>query len=207
MKLRLIIVLGIVLLACQVGAEESLVLRTQKDRENYTTGVNIVKTLKQQGGEINLDIVIQGMKDELLGEGQLVTEDTIPETMLASQSEMKQKQACRVIVSPDHYETICSRDDLQTLASSQALVQARKSDDEQTSAALFAATPAPPRVTAPQTRVISQALVQAQPPAQFQTFAELKGAQVQANGGPVKIERSDLAKRFGASWLKTQPRQ
>lgn len=207
MKLKLIIVLGVVLLACQVGAEEMLVLKTQQNRENYNTGVRIVRSLKQQGSEINLDILIQGMKDALTGEGHILTEDNVSETMVASQNELRQKQVCRVIEDQDLYESICKRAVLQTPASSQAQVQKRRSDEEQTFAALFVSTPAPPRVDSLRTSVLSQALVPKQSPVQFQTFADLLAAQAQANAdAQIKIERSDLARRFGVSWLKTQPR-
>jgi hypothetical protein len=206
MKLKLIIVLGILLLACQVDAGETLVLKTQQNRDNYNTGVRIVRSLKQQGGEINLDIVIQGMKDELLGEGRILTEDAVSETMVASQKELQQKQACRVIEDPGLYEAICKRDDPQALGP-HAQVRKQGSDEEQTFAALFVSTPAAPRGDSTRTRILSQALMQRQPPVQFQTFADLQAAQAQANDEPVKIERSDLARRFGESWLKTQPRQ
>ena len=145
MKLKLIIVLGIVLLACQVGAGETLALKTQKDIENYNAGVRIARSLRQQGGEINLDIVIQGMKDELTGEGHILTEDNVSETMVASQNELKQKQVCRVIEDPELYEAICKRDVPQTPASSQAQVQKQRSDEDQTFAALFVSTPAAPQ--------------------------------------------------------------
>src|ERR1700690_1260597 len=158
MKLKLIIILSVVLLACQVGAEETLVLKTQQNRENYNTGVRIVRSLKQQGGEINLDIVIQGMKDELTGEGHILTEDNISETMVASQNELRQKQVCRVIEDSDHYKAICERDVLQTPASSQTQVQKQKSEEERTFAALFVSSPAAPRLDSPRTSVLSQAL-------------------------------------------------
>jgi hypothetical protein len=207
MKLKLIIVLVIVLLASQAGAGETLALKTQKDMENYNTGVRIVRSLRQQGGEINLDIVIQGMKDELTGEGRILTEDNVSETMVASQNELKQKQVCRVIEDPQLYEALCKRADPQTPASSHAQVQKQRSDEDQTLAALFVSTPAAPQRIASRTGVLSQALIQRQPPVQFQTFSDLQAAQAQANDEPVKIERSDLARRFGESWLKTQPRQ
>ena len=174
MKLKLIIILGVLLLACQVGAEETLVLKTQKDKDNYNTGVKIVRSLKQQGGEINLDVVIQGMKDELTGEGHILTEDNVSETMVASQNELRQNQ---------------------------------KSDEERTVAALFVSTPDASQGYSPRTSVSSQVLVPIQPPVQFQTFADLQVAQAQANDEPVKIERSDLARRFSESWLKTHPSQ
>jgi Domain amino terminal to FKBP-type peptidyl-prolyl isomerase len=207
MKLRLITVLAIVLLAVQAGAGETLVLKTQKDKDNYNAGISIARSLRQQGGEINLDIVIQGMKDELTGERHIVTEDNVSETMVASQNELKQKQVCQVIDDPELYEAICNRTVPQAPASSQAQVQKQRSDEEQTFAALFASTPAAPRRIASQTGVLSQALMQRQAPVQYQTFADLQAAQAQVNDEPVKIERSDLARRFGEAWLKTQPHQ
>ena len=199
------IVLGIVLLACQAVAGEKIALKTQKDIENYNAGIRIARSLRQQGGEINLDIVIQGMKDELTGEGHILTEDNVSETLVASHNEMK--QVCRVIEDSELYEAICNRTDPQAPASSQAQVQKQRSDEEQTFAALFASTPAAPRRIASQTGVLSQALMQRQAPVQYQTFADLQAAQAQVNDEPVKIERSDLARRFGEAWVKTQPHQ
>ena len=172
MKLRSIIVLGIVFLACQAGAGETLALKTQKDIENYNAGVRIARSLRQQGGEINLDIVIQGMKDELTGEGHILKEDNVSENMVASQNELK--QVCRVIEDPELYQAICKRDVLQKPASSQTLVQKRRSDEDQTFAALFVSTPAAPQRIASRTGVLSQAFMQKQPPVQFQTFADLQ---------------------------------
>jgi hypothetical protein len=207
MKLRLPIVLAIVLLACQAGAGEKLALKAQKDIENYNTGVRIVRSLKQQGGEINLDIVIRGMKDELTGEGHILTEDNVSETMVASQDELKQKQVCQLIDDPELYEAICKRTDSQASASSQPQMQKQRSGEDQTFAALFVSTPAVPQRNASRAGVLSQGFVQRQAPIQFQTFGDLQVAQAQTNDEPVKIERSDLARRFGESWLKTQPRQ
>ena len=65
----------ITLLAAEASAAESITLKTKKDRENYTTGVTIVRNLKNQGGVINLDIVIKGMMDELTGYLLLTEED------------------------------------------------------------------------------------------------------------------------------------
>ena len=135
MKLRLLIVLAIVLLACQAGAGEKLGLKTQKDIENYNAGVRIARSLQQLGGEINLDIVIQGMKDELTGERHILTEDDLSETMVASQNELK--QVCRVIDDQELYEAICKRNNSQVPASSQAQAQKQRSDEEQTFSALF----------------------------------------------------------------------
>lgn len=75
--------LGVLLMAAPLYAEDQLVLKTQKDRENYATGVEFVKKLKQQGGAVNLDIVIRGMQDELTGDTLLMTDQDVP-TAVAS---------------------------------------------------------------------------------------------------------------------------
>jgi hypothetical protein len=75
--------LGVLLLAAPLYAEDQLVLKTQKDRENYATGVEFVKKLKQQGGAVNLDIVIRGMQDELTGDTLLMTDQNVPTAVAA----------------------------------------------------------------------------------------------------------------------------
>jgi len=83
MKMKWIAVVGVLLLASQVGAGDMQALKTQTDKDNYSIGVDIVRKLKQQGGVINLDLVIQGMKDEITGEQLLVSEDDIQNATVA----------------------------------------------------------------------------------------------------------------------------
>jgi len=75
--------LVVLLMAAPLYAEDQLVLKTQKDRENYATGVEFVKKLKQQGGAVNLDLVIRGMQDELTGETLLMTDQDVPTAVAA----------------------------------------------------------------------------------------------------------------------------
>ena len=58
-------VLGSALLTSQVSAEETPVLKTAKDKENYVIGVNLVRDCKKQG--IDLDLDIFGLPEALLG--------------------------------------------------------------------------------------------------------------------------------------------
>ncbi len=74
MTMKWTIFLGVVLLAVQAFGGEPQVLKTQKDKENYCTGIEFVRTLKQQGGAVDLDLVIQGIKDGLTGAKLLMTE-------------------------------------------------------------------------------------------------------------------------------------
>jgi len=56
-------VAGLVFLAMPASAGDATVLKTEKDKVNYAIGVNMINVLKQQGLEIDLDLVLQGMKD------------------------------------------------------------------------------------------------------------------------------------------------
>lgn len=82
----------IALFAIEAIAAEPISLKTRKDRENYTTGVTIVRILKQQGGEINLDIVIKGMMDELTGYQLLMTEDDIRQAAASIRAESTEQR-------------------------------------------------------------------------------------------------------------------
>jgi hypothetical protein len=81
----------IALLSAEAGAADSIILKTKKDKENYTTGVTIVRNLKNQGGVINLDIVIKGMMDELTGY-LLLTEEDIRLAEASIKAELTQKK-------------------------------------------------------------------------------------------------------------------
>jgi FKBP-type peptidyl-prolyl cis-trans isomerase FklB len=96
MKLRLMAVLGIVLLACQVNAGENLVLKDQKDKVIYSIGMNIGNNLKKQSIDVNPDVLAQGIKDALSGSKALMTEQEVNETIMAFQKEMSAKQIERL---------------------------------------------------------------------------------------------------------------
>ena len=99
MPLKWMVVLGVVLLAAQVLAEEPTVLKTAQDKVNYSIGVNVVRNFKQQGTEIDLDTLTQGMKDALAGGKLLMTEEELRKTMAAVQTEVIRKQKVAPIVA------------------------------------------------------------------------------------------------------------
>jgi FKBP-type peptidyl-prolyl cis-trans isomerase len=92
MKLKWIAVLGTVLLAAQVSAEEAPVLKSQQDKVNYGIGVSMGKSLKRMGIEVNQDLVVKGLKDELSGK-LLLSEEEIQKTLSEFQKDLQQKQA------------------------------------------------------------------------------------------------------------------
>ena len=87
-----ITILGAMFLVARVYAGDQRVL-TPMDKMNYATGVDIVRKLKQQGGIINLDLVIQGMKDELTDEHFLISEDELRKNMTAPPSGLRNELA------------------------------------------------------------------------------------------------------------------
>jgi len=90
--------LGIfVLVHPQVFAGEPVVLKTQQDKVNYSIGVSVIRNFKQQGLEIDLDVVMQGMKDALGDRQLLLNEEELRATLTAVQTEirLKQRQARR----------------------------------------------------------------------------------------------------------------
>jgi FKBP-type peptidyl-prolyl cis-trans isomerase FklB len=92
MKLKLIVILGILFLVSQVNAQENLVLKNQKDKISYIIGMDIGTNLKKQSIDIDSNILAKGVKDALAGTKPLLTEQEIQETMMAFKKEMMAKQ-------------------------------------------------------------------------------------------------------------------
>jgi FKBP-type peptidyl-prolyl cis-trans isomerase FklB len=92
MKVKMIVILGILFLVSQVNAQENLVLKNQKDKISYIIGMDIGTNLKKQSIDIDSNILAKGVKDALAGMKPLLTEQEIQETMVAFQKEMMVKQ-------------------------------------------------------------------------------------------------------------------
>src|SRR4030042_5942233 len=99
MKLRVIVVLGILFLVSQVDAQEKLVLKNQKEKVSYSIGLNIGRNLgsdlKKQSIDIDPNMVAKGVQDALSGANPLLSNEEIQETMVAFQNEMSEKQKQR----------------------------------------------------------------------------------------------------------------
>ena len=67
-------------------------LKTQKDKVNYSIGVSEVRKFKQEGIEIDLDMVTKGMKDALSGEKLLMSEEELQATIARLQGELRMRQ-------------------------------------------------------------------------------------------------------------------
>lgn len=61
------LIVGLGLLAVQAAAGDATTLKTDKERVNYAIGVNIISNIRQQGVDIDLDLVLKGMQDAYSG--------------------------------------------------------------------------------------------------------------------------------------------
>jgi FKBP-type peptidyl-prolyl cis-trans isomerase FklB len=92
MKLKLIVVLGLLILASPVYAEEKLVLKNQKEKVSYIIGLDIGGNLKRQSVDVDPNILAKGIRDALSGAKPVLSQEEIQETMVAFQKEMVAKQ-------------------------------------------------------------------------------------------------------------------
>ncbi len=79
----------------QASAEEAQVLKTQRDVQSYGIGVNIAKSFKRDDVDIDMDLLVKGMKDAMAGEKLLMPERDLRRAMNALQSELRQKAVAR----------------------------------------------------------------------------------------------------------------
>lgn len=94
MKLQwtgLCLVLMVAQIASQANAEETVALKTQKDMLSYSIGVSVAKNFKKQEADVDLDLMIKGLKDGLSGAKLLMTEKDMRKVMNMYQSEVRQK--------------------------------------------------------------------------------------------------------------------
>lgn len=106
MKQPYLVTLMVTLLITQVFAEESSVevteqdtkkvkplIKDERDKLSYSFGVNIGKNLKQQGVDVSLEALTQGIKDILLDLDPLMEQKEINEVLMAHRTERLAKQA------------------------------------------------------------------------------------------------------------------
>lgn len=93
MKSAWMAVLAVLVIAGSVVAEEPASLKSQKDKISYIIGLDIGGNFKRQGADVDLDILIKGIKDALSGNKPILSEDEIREVTTAFRQEMAKKQA------------------------------------------------------------------------------------------------------------------
>lgn len=84
---------GICLIAAPSRGEERQPFTFPGDKIQYAIGVEIARNFKNQGLELNLDLVMKGMRDGLSGEKLLVSEKELRSILISVQSDIRRKQS------------------------------------------------------------------------------------------------------------------
>ncbi len=92
MKLSLASVLCAVLITTPVLAAEKPELKTQKEKASYVIGLDMGNSLKRNKVDVDVDILIAGLRDALSGAKPLMTEQEMKETIMALQKDLQAKQ-------------------------------------------------------------------------------------------------------------------
>ena len=93
MNVILFALLAIGLQAAGAVAAETPVFKSDLDKINYGIGVEMARNFRKQGVELNLDMVVRGLKDGVNGEKLLIPEKELRKMMLSFQNELREKQA------------------------------------------------------------------------------------------------------------------
>jgi len=94
MKIKLSII-AIMFFASSVCAQEPE-LKAEKDKINYGIGVGVARNFQRQGINVDLDLVIKGMRDVLTGGKLSMTEEDLEKTMTAFQADVQKRYQERV---------------------------------------------------------------------------------------------------------------
>ncbi|HEX5446757.1 MAG TPA: FKBP-type peptidyl-prolyl cis-trans isomerase [Pirellulales bacterium] len=92
MKVRLLLVAALALMASPLAAQQPPQLRSLREKASYSFGMSMGDALRKQGVDIDLNLLVQGLKDATAGKTAL-TEEQAFEAMQAFEKEMVAQQA------------------------------------------------------------------------------------------------------------------
>ncbi|HKS37658.1 MAG TPA: FKBP-type peptidyl-prolyl cis-trans isomerase [Verrucomicrobiae bacterium] len=92
MKIRLTTVLAISLAAGMAQADDKDILKDQKAKVSYGIGVNLGSQWRQQEVDVDVDLILKGMKDAMAGKETLMTEAEVRQALTAFQQEHRARQ-------------------------------------------------------------------------------------------------------------------
>jgi FKBP-type peptidyl-prolyl cis-trans isomerase FklB len=82
----------VLLVASPAGARNKTKLADGKEKLSYSIGVDVGRNLKQQGIDVDPDLLARGLKDALSGRKALMTDDEVRDVLMAFQREAMVKQ-------------------------------------------------------------------------------------------------------------------
>jgi len=85
-------VLCMLLVAVDGMAQDSGILKSQRDKVSYSVGLDIGRTLKMQGVDVEIEFVTRGLKDAYTGNQALLTDEEVLEVLSTFKKEFLAKQ-------------------------------------------------------------------------------------------------------------------
>jgi FKBP-type peptidyl-prolyl cis-trans isomerase len=86
-----IILSGLLLTSAASWSAEAVALKTDKDKLSYSIGASIGKNLKSESAEIDMAVMIEGIKDSLAASNVLLSEKDIRQIMGDYQTQLRQR--------------------------------------------------------------------------------------------------------------------
>ncbi len=93
MKLNWLICCSLVVASNQVWSADNTALKTDKDKLSYSIGASIGKNLKKESTNIDVNVLIKGLKASLAGEKLVMSDQDIRQVMNDYQTQMRQHAA------------------------------------------------------------------------------------------------------------------
>ena len=87
------VVLCTILLGAQAYGADQSPLKSKKDRLSYSIGLDVGNALKRQGVDVDMDVMMRGVKDALSGGKKLLTDEEVRQTMTEFTKELAAKRA------------------------------------------------------------------------------------------------------------------
>ena len=95
MKRNFLALCTLALLASSAWCADPAVLKTDKDKLSYSIGASIGKNLNRDSTEVNLDVLIDGLKASLTGQKLLLSDKDIRQVMNEYQVQLRQQVAAK----------------------------------------------------------------------------------------------------------------
>ena len=83
--------LCLLMFAVHVGAAETPMIKTPKDKVSYGLGVDMARNFTRLGMEFDTDTLVKGFRDAIAGGKLLMTEEDLRTTLTAYQNELREK--------------------------------------------------------------------------------------------------------------------
>ncbi len=94
-KRNAILLCGLVFAGGQVFAADAAALKSDKDKLSYSIGASIGTNFKSEGTEVDVGLLLEGLKSSLAGEKLRVSDKDMRQVMNDYQTQLRQKMAAK----------------------------------------------------------------------------------------------------------------